>query len=128
VSGGTGPGPIRWRRGSEILVGTGRRVAVGGIGLGAIGLDADGPIDVDASVRAAGDDWLYAVGDVNGRDVLTHMSKSQARVCGSPVRAVEYRMGAVIGASCRLRATPGGPSWSWTRTAACSSAPRSSAR
>lgn len=73
----------------EILAGTGRRTAVGDLGLAAIGLDADGPIDVDASMRATEvpDGWLYAVGDVNGRNLLTHMGKYQARVCGDVIVA-----------------------------------------
>jgi len=73
----------------EILVGTGRRAAVGDIGLTTIGLHADGPIDVDPSMRATAvpDGWLYAVGDVNGRDLLTHMGKYQARVCGDVIAA-----------------------------------------
>jgi len=29
--------------------------------------------------------WLYAVGDVNGRNLLTHMGKYQARLCGDVV-------------------------------------------
>jgi dihydrolipoamide dehydrogenase len=73
----------------EILVGTGRRAAVRDIGLQAIGLEATGPIEVDASMRATGvpGGWLYAVGDVNGRNLLTHMGKYQARVCGDVIAA-----------------------------------------
>jgi pyruvate/2-oxoglutarate dehydrogenase complex dihydrolipoamide dehydrogenase (E3) component len=73
----------------EILVATGRRAAVGDIGLETVGLKAHGPIEVDASMRATGvpDGWLYAVGDVNGRDLLTHMGKYQARVCGDVIVA-----------------------------------------
>ncbi|MDT3441994.1 MULTISPECIES: NAD(P)/FAD-dependent oxidoreductase [unclassified Pseudofrankia] len=73
----------------EILVGAGRRVAVGDLGLETVGLTADGPIEVDASTRATGiaDGWLYAVGDVNGRNLLTHMGKYQARVCGDVIAA-----------------------------------------
>ncbi|MEV8517373.1 NAD(P)/FAD-dependent oxidoreductase [Dactylosporangium sp. NPDC051484] len=73
----------------EILVGTGRRAAVGDIGLEAIGLRVNGPIEVDASMRATAvaDGWLYAVGDVNGRNLLTHMGKYQARVCGDVIAA-----------------------------------------
>jgi dihydrolipoamide dehydrogenase len=73
----------------EILVGAGRRVAVGDIGLETVGLAANGPIEVDASMRATGvpDGWLYAVGDVNGRNLLTHMGKYQARVCGDVIAA-----------------------------------------
>src|SRR5260370_1114247 len=46
----------------EILVGTGRRAAVGDIGLDTAGLEANGTIDVDASMRATGvpGGWLYA--------------------------------------------------------------------
>ncbi|MFG1710486.1 FAD-dependent oxidoreductase [Nonomuraea sp. M3C6] len=40
----------------EILVATGRRLAVDGIGLETVGLAADGPITVDASMRATGTD------------------------------------------------------------------------
>ena len=31
--------------------------------------------------------WLYAVGDVNGISLLTHMGKYQARACGDLVGA-----------------------------------------
>jgi dihydrolipoamide dehydrogenase len=31
--------------------------------------------------------WLYAVGDVNGRALLTHLGKYQARTCGDLVAA-----------------------------------------
>ena len=31
-------------------------------------------------MRVGGRDWLYAIGDVNGRALLTHMGKYQARV------------------------------------------------
>ncbi|MEU9885854.1 NAD(P)/FAD-dependent oxidoreductase [Sphaerisporangium sp. NPDC051011] len=73
----------------EILVATGRRVAVGDIGLDTIGLEPDGPIKVDASMRATAvpEGWLYAVGDVNGLDLLTHMGKYQARICGDVIAA-----------------------------------------
>ena len=73
----------------EILVGTGRRAAVGDIGLDTAGLEANGTIDVDASMRATGvpGGWLYAIGDVNGLNLLTHMGKYQARVCGDAIAA-----------------------------------------
>ena len=73
----------------EILVGTGRDPVVRGIGLETIGLEAEGPIEVDASMRAIAvpDGWLYAIGDVNGRNQLTHMGKYQARICGDVIAA-----------------------------------------
>ena len=36
---------------------------------------------------AVPDGWLYAVGDVNGRNLLTHMGKYQARICGDVIAA-----------------------------------------
>jgi dihydrolipoamide dehydrogenase len=73
----------------ELLVAVGRQANVDGIGLETVGLAADGPIEVDASMRAAGvpGGWLYAVGDVNGRNLLTHMGKYQGRVCGDVIAA-----------------------------------------
>jgi dihydrolipoamide dehydrogenase len=73
----------------EILVATGRRATVGDIGLETVGLPANGPVEVDASMRATGlsGGWLYAAGDVNGRNLLTHMGKYQARVCGDVIAA-----------------------------------------
>jgi dihydrolipoamide dehydrogenase len=73
----------------EIMVATGRRLNVGDLGLETAGLKPDGPIEVDASMRATGvpDGWLYAVGDVNARNMLTHMGKYQARVCGDVIAA-----------------------------------------
>ena len=39
------------------------------------------PFDPDDRLRVEGSDWLYAVEDVNGRALLTHMGKYQARIC-----------------------------------------------
>ncbi|MBB5775599.1 dihydrolipoyl dehydrogenase family protein [Nonomuraea jabiensis] len=73
----------------ELLVATGRRPATGDIGLGTIGLPDGKYVEVDDSMRATGvpDGWLYAVGDVNGRALLTHMGKYQARICGDVIAA-----------------------------------------
>jgi pyruvate/2-oxoglutarate dehydrogenase complex dihydrolipoamide dehydrogenase (E3) component len=73
----------------EILVATGRRPVVRDIGLETVGMEPDGPIAVDSSLRATGvpDGWLYAVGDVNGRNQLTHMGKYQARVAADVIVA-----------------------------------------
>lgn len=73
----------------EILVATGRTLNTADIGLDAVGLTPGDAIEVDDSLRATGveDGWLYAVGDVNGRNLLTHMGKYQARVCGDVIVA-----------------------------------------
>jgi dihydrolipoamide dehydrogenase len=76
-------------RADELLVATGRRPATEGLGLDTVGLSGRGPVEVDDSLRAVGVDggWLYAVGDVNGRDLLTHMGKYQGRACGDVIVA-----------------------------------------
>jgi pyruvate/2-oxoglutarate dehydrogenase complex dihydrolipoamide dehydrogenase (E3) component len=73
----------------EILVAAGRVPVVRNIGLETIGLTPDGPVTVGPSLRATAvpDGWLYAIGDVNGRNQLTHMGKYQARVCGDVIAA-----------------------------------------
>ncbi|WP_043615572.1 dihydrolipoyl dehydrogenase family protein [Nonomuraea candida] len=73
----------------ELLVATGRRPATRDLGLDTVGLSDHGPIEVDDSMRATGvaEGWLYAAGDVNGRALLTHMGKYQARVCGDVIAA-----------------------------------------
>ncbi|MFI7616014.1 dihydrolipoyl dehydrogenase family protein [Nonomuraea terrae] len=73
----------------EVLIATGRRAATYDLGLDTVGLPPDAPVEVDDSLRATAvaDGWLYAVGDVNGRVLLTHMGKYQARVCGDVIAA-----------------------------------------
>jgi dihydrolipoamide dehydrogenase len=66
----------------EILVSVGRRPRTQDIGLETVGLEPGSFVEVDDHLRAAGTDWLYAVGDVNGRALLTHMGKYQARIAG----------------------------------------------
>jgi pyruvate/2-oxoglutarate dehydrogenase complex dihydrolipoamide dehydrogenase (E3) component len=77
-------GPLR---GDELLVAIGRRPNTADIGLESVGLEAGKPIQVDDSMRA--NDWLYAIGDVNGRALLTHMGKYQARVAADVILGVE---------------------------------------
>ncbi len=71
----------------EVLVATGRRPSTGDLGLDAVGLEPGRPVEVDDSMRSTTVPWLYAAGDVNGRALLTHMGKYQARVCGDVVVA-----------------------------------------
>ena len=73
--------------GTELLVAAGRLPRTMDLGLGSIGL-ADGDwLDVDDNLRVAGFDWLYAVGDVNHRVLLTHQGKYQARAAGDLIAA-----------------------------------------
>ncbi len=63
---------------AELMVATGRRPRTDRIGLESVGLESGGPIETDDSYRVPGHDWLFAVGDVNGRTPLTHMGKYQS--------------------------------------------------
>ena len=71
----------------QILVAAGRRPATDSIGLERVGLDPGRFIDVDDRLRATGvaQGWLYAVGDCNGRALLTHMGKYQGRIAGDVI-------------------------------------------
>ncbi len=68
----------------ELLVAAGRRANTDDIGLDTVGLTPGGYLDTDDQLRVRGVDggWLYAAGDVNGRALLTHQGKYQARLVG----------------------------------------------
>ena len=67
-------------RGEEILVATGRRPRTQDLGLESVGLRPGRPVEVSDGLAVPGLPWLYAIGDVNGRSLLTHMGKYQAHV------------------------------------------------
>ncbi|WP_328994223.1 NAD(P)/FAD-dependent oxidoreductase [Kribbella sp. NBC_01245] len=80
--------------GEKLLVATGRRLDVKGLGLDVVGIDPESrSIEVDEHVRAA--DGVWAVGDVTGKGAFTHMAMYQANVAvhdilrteGAPVAA-----------------------------------------
>ena len=71
----------------EILFATGRVPRTGDIGLETVGLEPGSWLSVDDSLRVDGHDWLYAVGDVNHRALLTHQGKYQALVAGAAIAA-----------------------------------------
>jgi pyruvate/2-oxoglutarate dehydrogenase complex dihydrolipoamide dehydrogenase (E3) component len=78
-------------RGDQLLIATGRRPATTDLGLDAVGLHPGRYVDVDEHLRVTGveGDWLYAVGDVNGRALLTHHGKYQGRVVGDQLAGRE---------------------------------------
>ena len=57
------------------------------LGLETVGLTPGGWLDIDDTLRVPGFDWLYAVGDVNHRALLTHQGKYQARAAGDVIAA-----------------------------------------
>jgi pyruvate/2-oxoglutarate dehydrogenase complex dihydrolipoamide dehydrogenase (E3) component len=80
-------------RGDRVLVATGRRPRVEGIGLETVGVDADPHgVPVDAYLRAG--ERLWAIGDVNGAWPLTHVGKYEGEVVTSNIlgepREVNY--------------------------------------
>jgi pyruvate/2-oxoglutarate dehydrogenase complex dihydrolipoamide dehydrogenase (E3) component len=73
----------------EVVVAAGRIPNSGDIGLERVGVDVSesrGPVQTDDHMTVAGD-WLYAVGDVCGRALLTHMGKYQGRIAGDVIAA-----------------------------------------
>ena len=66
--------------GDELLVAIGRRPHTDDLGLDTVGLEPGQTVEVDDRMRSPDHDWLYAIGDVNGRSLLTHMGKYQARL------------------------------------------------
>jgi dihydrolipoamide dehydrogenase len=78
-------------RGDRLLVATGRRPRVRGVGLETVGVEPDAHgVPVDAHLRAA--ERLWAIGDVNGLWPLTHVGKYQgdvvaANILGEPRKA-----------------------------------------
>src|SRR5215470_4688064 len=67
-------------RGEEILVAAGHRPRTQDLGLETVGLRPGAAVEVDDRLAVPGLPWLYAIGDVNGRSLLTHMGKYQAHV------------------------------------------------
>jgi pyruvate/2-oxoglutarate dehydrogenase complex dihydrolipoamide dehydrogenase (E3) component len=71
-------------QGDKLLVATGRRPRVQGIGLETVGVEPDAHgVPVDAHLRAA--EGLWAIGDVNGLWPLTHVGKYQGEVVAANI-------------------------------------------
>jgi pyruvate/2-oxoglutarate dehydrogenase complex dihydrolipoamide dehydrogenase (E3) component len=86
--------------GEEIVVAVGRVPHTADLALGAVGVEPGehGFLETDDRMRVGGRDWLYAIGDVNGRALFTHVGKYQAWVAtenllGRPVEAAAEAIG-----------------------------------
>jgi pyruvate/2-oxoglutarate dehydrogenase complex dihydrolipoamide dehydrogenase (E3) component len=75
----------------EILVAVGRHPQTDDLGLESVGLEPGQSIDVDDTLRVKDKPWLFAIGDVNGRSLLTHMGKHQAHIASSAIEGAEAR-------------------------------------
>jgi pyruvate/2-oxoglutarate dehydrogenase complex dihydrolipoamide dehydrogenase (E3) component len=73
--------------GDVVLVALGREPSTEDLGVETVGLTPGEAIAVDSHMRVPGHEWLYAIGDLNGRVLFTHMGKYQARV------AVDHLLG-----------------------------------
>lgn len=76
----------------EVLVATGRTPRSHALGLETVGLEPGSWLEVDETMLVQGadggdGDWLYAVGDVNHRALLTHQGKYQGRAAGDVIAA-----------------------------------------
>jgi len=71
----------------EILFATGRAPRTDDIGMDTVGLEPGSWLTVDDSCQVTGSEWLYGVGDVNRRALLTHQGKYQARIAGAAIAA-----------------------------------------
>ena len=85
----------------EILVAVGRAPHTADLDLAAVGVEPDGHgfLETDDRMQVGGRAWLYAIGDVNGRALFTHIGKYQAWVAsenllGRPVEAAAETIGA----------------------------------
>jgi dihydrolipoamide dehydrogenase len=68
-----------------LLVALGRKPSTDTLGIDTVGLTPGKAIAVDSLMRVAGRPWLYAIGDVNGRALFTHMGKYQGRLAADSI-------------------------------------------
>ena len=71
---------------AKILVATGRRTDLAGVGLGAVGVDESARfVPVDDRLRVEGADRVWAVGDITGKGAFTHISIYQAEIAAADI-------------------------------------------
>jgi pyruvate/2-oxoglutarate dehydrogenase complex dihydrolipoamide dehydrogenase (E3) component len=81
-------------RGERLLVATGRKADLAALNVGAAGLDPDARfIEIDDHLRAG--DGIWAVGDVTGKGLFTHIAMYQAEIAvadilGKDTHAADY--------------------------------------
>jgi len=116
-------------RGDRLLVATGRRPRVEGIGLETVGVTAD-PRGIAVDARMSAGPGLWAIGDVTGLWQLTHVGEYQGRVAASNIlrRPREARYEAVPRVTfCDPQAASvGDAEGSFTATVALAGIPRTS--
>jgi pyruvate/2-oxoglutarate dehydrogenase complex dihydrolipoamide dehydrogenase (E3) component len=82
--------------GDRLLVAVGRRPRTVDLGLETVGLEPGKPVEVDGRMRSVeGPDWLFAIGDANGRVLLTHMGKYHGRIAADVILGRDAEGGTV---------------------------------
>jgi pyruvate/2-oxoglutarate dehydrogenase complex dihydrolipoamide dehydrogenase (E3) component len=73
--------------GEQLLVAVGRKPNTDEIGFDTVDVEPGprGFLPGDEQLRVDGSEWLYAIGDANGRVLLTHMGKYQGRIAGDHI-------------------------------------------
>jgi dihydrolipoamide dehydrogenase len=83
--------------GERLLVAVGRRPLTDDLGLESVGLTPGQWVSVGDHLQVAGHPWLYAIGDVNKRSLLTHAGKYQARIAADVISGEGGAIAAVDG-------------------------------
>ena len=89
----------------DLMVAAGRSPRTADLGLESVGLEPGEWLQVDDRMRVGERDWLYAVGDVNRRSMLTHSGKYQARVAADVVLGRDARATADVAGAPRVTFT-----------------------
>jgi dihydrolipoamide dehydrogenase len=89
----------------RLMVAAGRRPNSAGIGLETVGLKEGDWIEVDDQLRVSNHDWLYAIGDINKRSLLTHSGKYQARVASETILGRKAKASSDLGGPPRVTFT-----------------------
>jgi len=80
-------------RGDVVIAATSRRPRVTGLGLESLGIDGEDGVPIDARCRVG--DGVWALGDVTGVSMFTHVAKYQGRVVAHNIlgrdRVADYR-------------------------------------
>ena len=69
----------------QLVAALGRTPNTTDVGLESVGLEPKGYVEVDEHMQVPGQPWLYAIGDVNGIALFTHMGKYQARIAADHI-------------------------------------------
>jgi dihydrolipoamide dehydrogenase len=78
--------------GDELLVAVGRRPRTRELGVDTIGLEPGKPVEVRETMQSVDHDWLYAIGDANGRHLLTHVGKYQGRIAADRILGKDVKI------------------------------------